>query len=570
MTKNHIRVPQPEKQENGDVHVTEGKATALIGHGDEVFYNPVQIVNRDLSITLLNTYSEMRRQEWQQEKEMTPAERRRAARKLAKHTFGDVEKLAAAAEERAAASEFPGLRVLEALSASGVRSMRYWKEIRGLQHLTVNDMDPAAVESIKKNVEMNSLPTELVVPSLADANLAMYQTMARDAKKFDVIDLDPFGSAAPFVDAAIRTVSEGGVLLVTCTDMSVLCGNNAETALSLYGGVPLKGRDYCQEFALRLLLHLLAQTAARYDRYIEPLASFRVDFYSRVFIRVRTSPSITKQWSTKSARVLQARQGPAFYLEHAVRSETRGTSTLYRPGYAHEFAKCPETDQNFTLGGPIWTGPLHNKDFLTKALEMLDNKEVFEEGQLGAKVRVKALLTLAHQEVDSVLYYTTSGMARAFGCPSLPHAKLASALINAGFQYSRSHADVDAFKTDATTADIFDIYRQWSKQHLKQESPETAEKKKKESKKNKKKSHLVEFRRKLLEKPPLRELDWSKVDLPDLQVPLFLPNPQENWGPKARGKSHTQQAQDARNHQRKKKVRALTGDSARTQISLCA
>lgn len=37
----------------------------------------------------------------------------------------------------------------------------------------------------------------------------MYQSQAERAP-FDVIDLDPYGSAAPFLDAAVQAVSDGG------------------------------------------------------------------------------------------------------------------------------------------------------------------------------------------------------------------------------------------------------------------------------------------------------------------------------------------------------------------------
>jgi len=44
--------------------------------------------------------------------------------------------------------------------------------------------------------------------------------------KFDVVDLDPYGTAAPFLDAAVQCVADGGLLCVTCTDGAVLAGTN--------------------------------------------------------------------------------------------------------------------------------------------------------------------------------------------------------------------------------------------------------------------------------------------------------------------------------------------------------
>jgi len=47
--------------------------------------------------------------------------------------------------------------------------------------------------------------------------------------------------------------------------------------------------------ALRLVLHALSTTAARYGRYITPLISLSIDFYVRVFIRIRTAPIEVKR-----------------------------------------------------------------------------------------------------------------------------------------------------------------------------------------------------------------------------------------------------------------------------------
>ena len=48
----------------------------------------------------------------------------------------------------------------------------------------------------------------------------MYQH--RYKKKFHCVDIDPYGSPAPFVDAAVQCVADGGLLMVTATDMVFL------------------------------------------------------------------------------------------------------------------------------------------------------------------------------------------------------------------------------------------------------------------------------------------------------------------------------------------------------------
>jgi tRNA (guanine26-N2/guanine27-N2)-dimethyltransferase len=50
--------------------------------------------------------------------------------------------------------------------------------------------------------------------------------LGKDGKrnvKFDVIDLDPFGTAIPFLDAAINACDDT-LLCVTFTDSRILCG----------------------------------------------------------------------------------------------------------------------------------------------------------------------------------------------------------------------------------------------------------------------------------------------------------------------------------------------------------
>ena len=41
----------------------------------------------------------------------------------------------------------------------------------------------------------------------------MYERRSPGAQ-FHVVDLDPYGSAAPFIDAAVQSVAEGGSILV--------------------------------------------------------------------------------------------------------------------------------------------------------------------------------------------------------------------------------------------------------------------------------------------------------------------------------------------------------------------
>lgn len=61
-----------------------------------------------------------------------------------------------------------GITILEALSATGLRSIRYAKEIPGVKEIIANDISQRAVNDIRQNVLLNNVE-DLVVPRQSDA-----------------------------------------------------------------------------------------------------------------------------------------------------------------------------------------------------------------------------------------------------------------------------------------------------------------------------------------------------------------------------------------------------------------
>lgn len=80
----------------------------------------------------------------------------------------------------------------------------------------------------------------------------MYQYKFPLSKRFTVIDIDPYGSPAAFLDSAVQAVDDDGLLCVTCTDMAGLCGNHGEASFAKYGAMPLKSKC-CHEMVILLL-----------------------------------------------------------------------------------------------------------------------------------------------------------------------------------------------------------------------------------------------------------------------------------------------------------------------------
>merc|ERR1712226_1540170 len=154
--------------------------------------------------------------------------------------------------------------IYEGLSATGLRSIRYAKELTKVDKVYANDLDASAYECIKSNVKRNEV-SHIVEPLVGDCNANLCKLYA-DGIKVHVVDIDPFGSPAIFIDSAVSKVAEGGLLLVTATDLSVLCGQVPEKCYSLYGSLPVK-TPCMHENALRILLYTISRQAAMHGLY---------------------------------------------------------------------------------------------------------------------------------------------------------------------------------------------------------------------------------------------------------------------------------------------------------------
>jgi len=110
-----------------------------------------------------------------------------------------------------------------------------------------------AIKLADNNVSRNGVNPDIVRTHVGDGTMCMYEartgveSMRPDVRgatvtsesnpvtgRYDVIDLDPYGSAAPFIDGAVQAIENGGMLNVTCTDMAVLSGNHPETCFAKY------------------------------------------------------------------------------------------------------------------------------------------------------------------------------------------------------------------------------------------------------------------------------------------------------------------------------------------------
>lgn len=352
----------------------------------------------------------------------------------------------------------------------------------------------------------------------------MYASTAY-SKRFTVIDIDPYGGPNRFLDGAIQSIDDGGLLLVTATDMAVFAGNNPEACIVKYGVVPLRTRA-CHEMALRILLRCIEGHANRYGRYIQPLLSLSIDFYIRVFVRVYTGQFQSKMSATKQSMVHQCTGCNAITFQplatRKVNKENPNSIKFAIPTGPFVAPNCEHCNHRHHMGGPVWSEPIHDADFLKKLLNFVKSDKAKSLGTLN---RVIGMLSLVQEELlDIPLYYKIDSLCCTLKVEIIPQLKMRSVLLNEGFRVSLSHACQNSIKTDAPMKVIWDILRNWAKSHpvnpsrLHEKSPLVA----------------------ILEKEPEKEYDLNKfnpkANPPSRQEALvrYPLNPAAMWGPGTR------------------------------------
>ena len=394
-----------------------------------------------------------------------------------------------------------------------MRSIRYWKEIPNVKEIVANDLSDDAVEEIKRNLKFNEVSEENVRPNQGDATEFMY----KNQKTFDVIDLDPYGSASFLLEPALKSIKNGGLMCVTCTDMAVLAGKNVSSCFAKYGSVPFKSKS-CHEMALRILLNTIHQIASRNGKYVEPLISCSIDFYVRIFFIVRESNAEALLSMTKLSNVYKCSGCEAFhFIPLGLKKGTKfGLSTVGID------SKCEICDSNFKMAGPFYSNPIHNPDFVKQVIKHAEeNKEKFSTHK-----RIIGMMSCISEEVvNSPLFYDLPSICQTIKLPTPQISLVRSVILNSNYQVSQSHCDPNGLKTDAPISFLYDLL----KNYIKKENIKI-------------KFDKDSITEKILSKEPkLTEFDWTlqkntKLSAKKTGISKFPPNPTSFWGPKSRAK----------------------------------
>jgi tRNA (guanine26-N2/guanine27-N2)-dimethyltransferase len=304
------------------------------------------------------------------------------------------------------------VEICDGLSASGARGIRFCNELTGDFEVFLNDWSKNSYNLIKKNIKNTNASNVKIF--MKDLNVLLSE------KRFDYIDVDPFGSPAGFIDSALRSIRNNGIIACTATDTTALCGVYPKVCIRRYGAKPCHS-SCMKETAVRILLGFIAREAAKYDKSVVPILSYSSDHYFRVYVKIIKGA----KKANKSVEKLDV-----------VSSEI-----------------CFFSKKNKECFGPMWLGNLHDKKTLMALREILSKKN------LNTKNRVYQMLDLMEAEaVLPAFFYNVDEISSVLKTTAPKIRIILDDLKKKGFEAYRTHFDVNGFKTDASKNDIKKVF----------------------------------------------------------------------------------------------------------------
>ncbi len=322
----------------------------------EVFYNPVMVVNRDFSLLIINTLKK---------KEIT---------------IGDV------------------------LAGSGIRSIRLLKEItQKNMKIIVNDKKSKFEELMNKNLKLNNIKTEDVEIRNEDANKTLL------SQHFDYIEIDPFGTPNPFLDNAIKAIRREGIISITATDTSALCGSYPAACERKYWAKPLRN-ELMHEFGARILIRKVQLLGAHHEKALNPILTYATDHYIKIFLK-----------STNSKE---------------------------------EIKKILKQHETYKDKGPIWTGPIHDEKIIK---EITENKD-----EIPIHKNTERILNIIKDEITikEPFFYDMHREAKELKLKNIPKTQdVIAELKEKKYKATRTHFKDTSIKTNAEKREFLKILK---------------------------------------------------------------------------------------------------------------
>jgi len=318
-------------------------------------------------------------------------------------------------------------KVLDATAATGIRAIRYAKE-SGINNPTILEINSIAYKAMRQNLTLNKVK--------ADAQNTSVQEFANTTEqRFDFIDLDPFGGITPYIFDLMKITNNGARLMVTATDVAVLCGADSKACMRLYDSKPIHN-ELCHESGMRVMIGYIARVAGQFGFGMDVELSVSYMHYMRAFVRL--AHGATAAYNTL------ARMGYLRYCDKCCNREVE-------IGFLPKAIECKSCKARMASYGRMWMGELKDQKVVDQLQVRLKDDECKKE---AAK-----LVSVIKDELEAPFYYHIPTLTKKMGTSSVSPYRVADALKKKGFKVSQTHMERSAIKSDAGLIGVRDAIK---------------------------------------------------------------------------------------------------------------
>ena len=321
--------------------------------------------------------------------------------------------------------KFPKI-FFDGLSGLGARGLRVANEVKGVEKVIVNDVNPNALELALKSSKINNLKNFEISENETCRFLSSHSRMNERAS---IVDIDPFGSPSKYIDCAIRATMHSGMLALTATDLQVLHGLFNKAAKRRYYGTPVK-TEFSNEIAIRLILGCVSFVAGRLDISFQPLFVDHDMHYYRTYMKILNTPE---------------KEEKIGYIIFCRSCKDRYTQTMKQ-------TKCRKCDHETEIAGPLWIGKLFEKEFVKKMRDVKDD--------LIVSKRCERIIERSELEADlPATYYALDEIASMIKSAPLKLTDAVQRLKAQGYSASMTSLNPGGFRTDCEIDKITQIFQ---------------------------------------------------------------------------------------------------------------
>ena len=318
-----------------------------------------------------------------------------------------------------------GTSFCDSMAGVCARGVRVANEVGGVERVTLVDFNGEALRIGRKAAALNRVTRKCEFAE-SETSSYLYSRYGRE-KRFDFVDVDPFGTPVGQLQGAISATSDGGILSVTATDTAVLCGVYPKVAVRRYGAAPLNN-EFGHETAIRLLAGAAARNAASLDIGVRPVAAHSTRHYVRVYFSIGVG-------ATKADTALRSMGHVSCCPACGHRGVSKEPTIL-----------CERCGKKARHAGPLWVGPLSDTDLLLAARRVADEMRFAKASE--------TIASLLGVDGFPPWSFSVDEVCSALGVSTVPEAEIYRALKEKGYPAMRTPFEKAGLKTSADHAEV--------------------------------------------------------------------------------------------------------------------